>query len=69
MIIIKHRVNNSKELDRVSQDFGVEIDLRSNSKGIYLHHDPFKKGERFENWIKKFNHKLSAQCQRRGFRG
>ncbi len=58
MIIIKHRVNNSKELDRVSQDFGVEIDLRSNSKGIYLHHDPFKKGERFENWIKKFNHKL-----------
>ena len=49
MIIIKHRVNNSKELDRVSQDFGVEIDLRSNSKGIYLHHDPFKKGERFEN--------------------
>ena len=58
MIIIKHRVNNSIELDRVSQDFGVEIDLRSNSKGIYLHHDPFKKGERFENWIKKFNHKL-----------
>ena len=58
MIIIKHRVNNSKELDRVSQDFGVEIDLRSNSKGIYLHHDPFKKGERFENCIKKFNHKL-----------
>ena len=58
MIIIKHRVNNSKELDRVSQNFGVEIDLRSNSKGIYLHHDPFKKGERFENWIKKFNHKL-----------
>ena len=58
MIIIKHRVNNSKELDRVSRDFGVEIDLRSNNKGIYLHHDPFKKGERFENWIKKFNHKL-----------
>ena len=33
-------------------------DLRSNLKNIYLHHDPFKKGERFENWIKKFNHKI-----------
>ena len=58
MIIIKHRVNSIKELVNTSKGFGVEIDLRSNNKNIYLHHDPFKKGELFSKWIKKFNHKL-----------
>ena len=58
MIIIKHRVNTSKELKKINKDFGVEIDLRSNNKKIYLHHDPFKKGELFSKWIKNFNHKL-----------
>ena len=47
MIIIKHRVNTSKELKKVDKNFGVEIDLRSNRNNIYLHHDPFKKGESF----------------------
>lgn len=58
MIIIKHRVNTSKELKKLSINFGAEIDLRSNNKDIYLHHDPFKKGELFSNWIKYFKHKL-----------
>ena len=58
MILIKHRVNNTKNLKKLNRNFGVEIDLRSNNKNIYLHHDPFKQGEKFENWIKKFKHKL-----------
>ena len=58
MIIIKHRVNTSKELKKLSINFGAEIDLRSKNKVIYLHHDPFKKGELFSNWIKYFKHKL-----------
>ena len=58
MIIIKHRVNSIKELVNTSKDFGVEIDLRSNNKNIYLHHDPFKKGELLIKWIKYFKHKL-----------
>ncbi len=58
MIFIKHRVNNSKELNYLDKDFGVEIDLRSRNNELYLHHDPFKKGELFKNWIKKFNHKF-----------
>ena len=52
MIIIKHRVNSIKALANTSKSFGVEIDLRSNNKNIYLHHDPYKKGELFEKWIK-----------------
>ena len=58
MIIIKHRVNNSKELKRLNNDYGVEIDLRSNNKTIYLHHDPYIKGELFSKWIKHYDHKL-----------
>ena len=58
MIIIKHRVNNSKELKRLNNDYGVEIDLRSNNKQIYLHHDPYVKGELFSKWIKYYDHKL-----------
>ena len=48
MIIIKHRVNTSKELKKLSVNFGAEIDLRSKNKDIYLHHDPFKKGAIFK---------------------
>ena len=58
MIIIKHRVNNSKDLIKLSKKYGVEIDLRSQKKEIYLHHEPFKKGEPFFKWIKNYNHKL-----------
>lgn len=58
MIIIKHRVNQSKHLNNLHKSFGVEIDLRSNKRDIYLHHDPFKTGEIFNNWIKNFNHKI-----------
>ena len=29
MIIIKHRVNNSKNLNKLNINYGVEIDLRS----------------------------------------
>jgi len=58
MIIIKHRVNNSKELKKLNNDYGVEIDLRSNNKTIYLHHDPYVKGELFSKWIKHYDHKL-----------
>ena len=58
MIIVKHRVNNSKDLIKLSKKYGVEIDLRSQKKEIYLHHEPFKKGEPFFKWIKNYNHKL-----------
>ena len=58
MIIIKHRVNTISELKKIDKKFGVEIDLRSNKSKIYLHHDPFRKGEDFSEWIKFYDHKL-----------
>ena len=57
MIFIKHRVNSISDLKKTNTEFGVEIDLRSEKNNIYLHHDPFKKGETFERSIKKFKHR------------
>ena len=58
MIIIKHRVNNLESLKKTPNKYGVEIDLRSENKKIFLSHDPFTKGPLFENWLKNFNHKI-----------
>ena len=58
MIFIKHRVNTANDLQKTSAKYGVEIDLRSNKKEIYLSHDPFVKGDLFKNWIKFFKHKI-----------
>lgn len=58
MIIIQHRVNKISKLKKIPKKFGVEIDLRSYNKELILSHDPYKKGEKFSEWIKKFNHKL-----------
>lgn len=56
MIIIKHRVNKINDLKNLDIKFGAEIDLRSQNKKIYLHHDPFKLGVDFSKWIQFFNH-------------
>ncbi len=58
MILIRHRVNSIAKLKNTPKNEGVEIDLRSEKKKIYLHHNPFKKGIMFERWIKFFDHKL-----------
>ena len=58
MILIKHRINKISDLKKTPKKYGVEIDLRSENKKIYLHHDPFQKGTLFSEWLKYYNHKL-----------
>jgi hypothetical protein len=58
MLIIKHRINTISELKKIPKKFGVEVDLRSNKKDIYLHHNPFSKGVLFNKWVKYYDHKL-----------
>ena len=58
MILIKHRINKISDLKKTPKKYGVEIDLRSENKKIYLHHDPFKQGTLFSEWLKYYNHKL-----------
>ena len=56
MIYIAHRINTIKELLKVPKKYGVEIDLRDYGDKIILQHDPFKKGENFEEYLKYYNH-------------
>ena len=56
MHTILHRINTIALLEKTPSNFGVEIDIRSNGKSLILHHDPFKQGELFKNWIKSYHH-------------
>ena len=58
MIFIKHRVNKIRDLKKLNKEYGVEIDIRSNGKNLYLHHDPYKKGESFIKWLRYYNHNV-----------
>lgn len=58
MIIIKHRVNTVKELKETPEEFGVEVDIRTWGKDLILHHDPFVKGEKLEDFLSNYNHKF-----------
>lgn len=58
-LIINHRVNTIELLKNTPSKYGVEIDIRSNSKDLILHHDAFsEKHELFHDWIQFFNHKF-----------
>jgi hypothetical protein len=56
MEIIRHRVNDSQTLKTTPSNFGVEIDLRSDGKSLFLAHDPFAEGEPFASWLESFSH-------------
>ena len=56
MQYIAHRVNTVKKLLSTPIEYGVEVDLRDYGDRLILQHDPFKKGEDFEEYLKFFNH-------------
>ena len=58
MILTAHRINSINKLKNLNQNYGVEIDLRDYNKNIHLSHDPFKKGIKFSEYLKKYNHKF-----------
>lgn len=58
-MFICHRVNTLRELKNVPIEYGVEVDLRDDLEGnIYIQHDPFIKGESFEEYLKYYNHAI-----------
>ena len=56
MEIIIHRVNSIKKLKKISKYFGVEVDIRSFGSKLILNHDPHKRGDNLENFLKQYNH-------------
>ena len=57
MEIIIHRVNKIKDLNKISENFGVEIDIRTSGSNLILSHDPFIKGDMLENYLESYKHK------------
>jgi hypothetical protein len=58
MLKIAHRINTIEQLKNTPVEYGVEMDLRPDGDSIIIHHDPFSKGEDFEEWLKHYKHSL-----------
>jgi hypothetical protein len=56
MNFIFHRRNTTEELKATPTEYGIEVDIRSDNGQLIIHHDPFAKGEDFEEWIKHYQH-------------
>ena len=58
MNLIAHRINKIEQLKKIDPNYGIEIDIRDNGKDLILVHDPFKKGEKLDNFLKFYKHKI-----------
>ena len=58
MQIVAHRINTVERLRRLPTHWGVELDLRADGSELILHHDPFKGGERFVDFLAEYRHGL-----------
>ena len=56
MELIIHRVNNFSKLVSIPKKYGIEIDVRDYKNQLILSHNPFKKGENLERFLKKYEH-------------
>ena len=54
-----------EHLNRVPHNRGVEVDIRDYDGALRLCHDPFTRGEEFEEYLKHYNHSmiiLNVKC-------
>lgn len=56
MEIILHRRNTISDLLETDSRYGVEVDIRSSGERLIIHHDPFVRGEFFDEWIRRYQH-------------
>ena len=54
MEFIIHRVNLIEDLKKIPQEYGCEIDIRTNGSKLILHHDPFTKGDNFIDYLDEY---------------
>ena len=57
MEFIIHRINKIKDLKLIPNEFGTEIDIRSNGSSFILNHEPFYKGDNFLHYLENYKHK------------
>ena len=56
MEIIIHKINKIRELKTVDTNFGIEIDIRTYGSDLILNHEPFKKGDKLEDYLNEYKH-------------
>ena len=58
MLKVIHRVNDPAQLQNLPKNFGVEMDLHAYGDRLVVHHDAFKLGFDFSEWLDNFHHAL-----------
>ena len=59
MIKIIHRVNDVQDLNKLSVNFGVEIDIRANNGALILSHDLNQKNSsNLNDYLDVYNHQF-----------
>ena len=56
MKLIVHRRNMLSDLIATPTKYGIEVDIRSYGDKLVIHHEPFIKGESFEDWLAAYQH-------------
>ena len=56
MKIIAHRRNTLEQLQATPRQYGAEVDIRSYGDELVIHHDPFVRGNNFDEWINAYTH-------------
>jgi hypothetical protein len=54
-MFIAHRVNNSDYANSISNEYGIEFDIRDSAGSIIVTHDPFTDGEILEEFLSKIS--------------
>ena len=57
MEFIIHRINKIKELNKIPNIYGTEIDIRCKGSKLILNHEPYKNGDKLENYLENYKHK------------
>jgi hypothetical protein len=62
----QHRVNSVAELERLPEDLGVELDLRSDGDRVIVTHDPFTDGPIIEEYLARVGRRpciFNVKCE------
>jgi NDP-sugar pyrophosphorylase family protein len=65
-IFTAHRINTIEELRNIHSVYGVEFDVRDHGNDIIVTHDPYTKGELFEDYLKAYKHRfmiINVKCE------
>ena len=64
MEIIIHRINKIKDLIKIPNKYGTEIDIRTKGSKLILNHEPFKNGDKLENYLENYKNPLIRDLMR-----